>query len=315
MRSSGTGSRIIARLMALAGCAAVAAAGPVYRFPEAELLSADFTTEPWGSGSLSSRQDLAGPGVQYTLLLGTAADQGKTVIGDSWAVAAAAGLAWDGGYLPGDPAAPHAQPHDNVDISAWSRIAMRVTVMTRFAEVRMKLFMNTGLTGPSAYPSNDARNNTFWSAALTTIKGGESRLLVLDFDRAQVYDAADNPSPHSGAGEGWTNGTWHAINERDRREITNIGFEAYGSAGTTVTLDLELPATPPSLALAGNGSAGPLALQLTAADARDYRIESSADLLRWDGLTLLPCVTGAVAFTDALLPDRTRRYYRAVSVP
>jgi len=312
-REHATVAYVAIALLALIASAQPTAGGPVYRFPEAELLNSDFKTQPWGSGTLVSREDLAGEGVRLTLRLGTAQDGGKTAIGDPWPVASTADLAWDDGYLPNDPGGPHAQPHDNVDISAWARIAMRVTYQAADGELATRLFMNTGMTGPSAYPSNDARNDSAWLSPVVTVRAGEPAILILDFDDAEVWNADDNPWPHSGHGEGWTNGTRHAINERDRREITNIGFEVYGPANRTVILDVDLPAPRPIFTQAMSVEKGKLTLGLTAADANDYRIKSSTNLADWAELTVLRCVTGNVQFTDTIPPHVTRRYYRAVA--
>jgi hypothetical protein len=303
----------LALLLGLLPFAELRADSSVYWLPEAELLNSAFDTEPWGSGFLVSRQALPGQGVRFVLTLGSAGDGGKTVIGDEWQVAGTAGLAWDGGYYPNDPAGPHAQPHDNVSIAQWTRYALRVTLHGRFTEMSMRLFMNTGMTGPSAYPSNNWRNNAAWLSPVTRIKGGETKVLVLDFDAAEVYSAADNPWPHSGHGESWSDGTIHAINERDRREITNIGFEAYGTGGSEVTLDINTPGSLPELDIDVGTNGAPVALSLDVDDARDYRIEWSPDLNQWHTLTNLTIVTGTRWCVDPALPRPLLRYYRAVS--
>ena len=289
------------------------AASPVYWFPDAELMNTAFETERWGTGYLQSREDLPGEGVRFVLILGSADDSGKTVIGDEWQVAGTAGLAWDGGYYPNDPGGPHAQPHDNVSIAAWTRLALRVKLSGRFGQVSMRLFMNTGMTGPSAYPPNDARNNTAWLSPPIRIGAGETKVLVLDFEAAEARGAADNPWPHSGHGENWPDGSVRAINERDRREITNIGLEVYGTAGAEVTLDINTPGSSPELAIDAEDADCPVGLTLNADDARDYRVEWSSDLGQWHALTNLHVVTGATHCADATLPRPPVRFYRAVS--
>jgi len=286
---------------------------PVYWLPDAELMNGAFQTEPWGSGYLVSREELPGQGVRFVLTLGSESDSGKTVIGDEWPVAGTAGLGYDEGYYPNDENGPHAQPHDNVSIASWTRYALRVTLHGRFNEISMRLFMNTGMTGPSAYPSSDWRNNAAWLSPVTRIKGGETRVLVLDFDAAEVYSAADNPWPHSGHDEDWTNGTIHAINERDRREITNIGFEVYGAGDSEVTLDVNTPGSPPRLDIDAGTNGCPVALSIDADDARDYRIEWSPDLDQWHTLTNLYILTGTAQCMDPTVPRPPSRYYRAVS--
>ncbi len=201
-------------------------------------MDAQFATQAWGSGTLDTRQLLADDSVVLGLTLGTAGDAGKTALGDSWPVAAAASLAWDGGYLPGDPDEPHAQSHANVSIAEWQGIQLPVLYAAGSGEITLKLFMNTGMTGPSGYPVSSWQNDTAWGGQAVTLAVGQTAVLNLDFDLAQAWNAADNPSPHSGAGEAWLDGAWHAVNERDRREITNLGFEVYGPAGAGITLRL-----------------------------------------------------------------------------
>jgi hypothetical protein len=90
--------------------------------------------------------------------------------------------------------------------------------------------MNTGLTGPSGYPVSDWRNNTACFSAPVRLEVGQFATVVVDFDNAHVRGASDNPAPHSGHGLGWADGTHHAINEKDRHEVTNISLETYNSA-------------------------------------------------------------------------------------
>ena len=226
----------------LSGVCGIASGGS-YIYPDAELMNSEFKSQIWGSGTLDGRQDIAGQGVRFWITLGTAGDGGKTVIGDSWAVASTAGLGWDGGYYPDDPNDPHAAAHDNVSIADWDKVEVTVRYVSGPADIEMKLFMNTGLTGPSGYPSNDWHNNTAWTGQSQALSIGGIATLVLDFDNAQTWGAADNPYPHSGSGLGWADGTWHAINQRDRREVSNMGFEVYASGGyeQQIVLDVSIP--------------------------------------------------------------------------
>lgn len=218
---------------------ALDASGAYYQCPVEELMNAEFTAEAWGSGTLDNRTLLpSGDNVRFTITLGDEVDGGKTVIGDEWPVSASAGLEWDGGYLPNDPSDPHASPHHNVSIYGWDGIVMPVRYESGSGPITMKLFMNTGMTGGSGYPSGDYRNNTAWTGVAQTITVGSSAELTLDFASAQTWGAGDNPYPHSGYGEAWEDGTWHAINERDLREVTNMGFEIYGPANSQIVLSV-----------------------------------------------------------------------------
>ena len=207
-----------------------------YYYPTAELMTTDFTEQQWGSGTLQGRTRLPDDSVRFNLQLGTSQDSGKTVIGDEWPVSAAAELDWDGGYLPNSPDEDHAAPHDNVSIYGWDGIRLPLAYEAGAGPITVKLFMNTGLTGVSGYPSRDITNNTGWTGVSQVLDIGDETTLNLDFSNAQASNANDNKYPHSGAGENWRDGTWHTINERDLREVTNMGFEVYGPAGVQTTL-------------------------------------------------------------------------------
>jgi len=203
----------------------------VYCFPDAELLN--FVEQDWSTGSLEPGypQDIAGPGVRFMATLGS-----KTAFGDNWPIEPDAGLGSDGG-------------HNNVSIDAWDGIKMPVRYVAGSGDIQVRLFMNTGLTGPSGTPKNDWTNDTFWQGPLTTMSVGDVGTLHLDFSNAEVWNAADNKSPHSGAGEDWINGTWHAINERDLNEVTNLGFEIIGPSGQQITLDVNIIPEPATIAI------------------------------------------------------------------
>ena len=220
----------------------------IYIYPKAELLNANFCNETWSSGTLDGRTSLEGEAVRYSIT--TAPNPSNaTIIGDDWAVESTAGLAWDGGYLPGSPSAPHASAHSNVSIAAWDKIQMRIKYVSGQGNIQMRLFMHTGLCGASAYPPNDWTNDTGWQGPLKTLSLGETVLLELDFDNALVQFASNNKYPHSGAGESWADGSWHAVNERDRREVSNMGFEVYGPASAQIVLDVNVVPEPSAMVL------------------------------------------------------------------
>ena len=250
--------RVIGTVIAcvlLSGVCGVSSGGS-YIYPDAELMNSEFQTQIWGSGALDSRLDTAGQGVRFWITLGTAGDGGKTVIGDSWSVASTAGLGWDGGYYPNDAGDPHASPHDNVSIADWDKVEVTVRYVSGPADIEMKLFMNTGLTGPSGYPSSDGNNNTAWIGQSLALSVGDVATLELDFDSAQTWGASDNPYPHSGSGLGWADGTWHAINQRDRREVSNMGLEVYGTGyEQQIVLDVSIPEPATAVFLSAAGIA------------------------------------------------------------
>jgi len=228
-------------------CAAVAmaaapamAAGP-YTIPDAEL-TAHFTVER-GAGTLA-KTDLAGPGVEFRM---TVPD--KTAVGDNYLVGGEAGLLWD----------PMLRHHTSLAAHGSIAMAVRYVAGPAGSDVDVHLFMNTGLTGPSGNPSNQPANDTFWGGAWVTVAVGETKTVVLDFGAAEAYSAADNPEPHSGAGQAWVDGDLHAINERDRNEVSHLGIEVADFDGDTggqaVTLLVNVP-EPASMALLSAGLAG-----------------------------------------------------------
>lgn len=222
--------------------------GGVYIYPQAELMN--FQHQTWSQGSLDAGypQNPSGPSVRFVINLGENPSE-QTAIGDNWPIEPAAGLEWDGGYYPGDPSNPHASAHDNVSIAAWDGIQMPVKYLSGPGDIQLRLFMNTGLTGSSGYPANDADNDTRWQGPMTTFSVGDLSTLTLDFSNAEVWGANDNKAPHSGAGENWGDGTWRAINERDLREVTNLGFEVFGPAAARIELDANAVPEPGTISM------------------------------------------------------------------
>ena len=74
---------------------------------------------------------------------------------------------------------------------------MQVRYISGPGPITLKLFMNTGMTGPSGYPANTWQNNTGWVGESVTLAVGETRLMELDFDNAQAWGITDNPYPHT----------------------------------------------------------------------------------------------------------------------
>lgn len=247
-------------LLAAASCASAATVNP-YALPDAELTDPEFQQIPNYSSSgsaLTSRNDVAGSGVQFGVSMGTS-DFGKIGIGDPWATSSNAGLGWDS-----------VQKH-YTSLANFDGYQMTIQYVSGRvgSEVNVSLIMNTGLTGPSGFPnwnqeksdlSGDKTNDTFWAGAWTTLGLGETKTLTLDFGSAEAWNISDNKAPHTGGGEAWTNGGWYAINDRDRNEITNIGLQIADFDGDvlghSVTLHLNaqpVPA-PAGLALLSLGS-------------------------------------------------------------
>ena len=195
----------------------------VYTFSDAEMMH--LVEVQWGTSAVAVL-DVPGVGVRFDLDLADTGD-GKTGTKDDWPVHSDAGLGYDAGWYPNDPNLPHAQAHNNVSIAAWGRVEMKATVLSGPAGggVDLHLFLTTGMTGPSAYPSNDLTNDTFWGGDWVTVPVGGSAVLTMDFADCQAWNLADNKYPHTGGGLAWADGGRYAINARDLREVTAIGLE------------------------------------------------------------------------------------------
>ena len=237
-----------ALLLALAG---LASAGPYY-VPDAELAHPGFAVRWQDGGSmLLGKLDLPGPGVAFAALL---RNSGKLGIADDWPIEPAAGLAPDPG-VPGG-----CWPHDNSSLADYTSYRMLFTYAygPPGSDLDVNVFTNTGLTGLSAYPSWDWRNDTNWEApSWVSVELGETVEVELDFAAAKAWGITDNPVPHTGGGLGWPDGGVYAINDRDLHEISKLGFQIADFDGDTfgmpVVVVLNLP-EPTTLVLLGLGA-------------------------------------------------------------
>lgn len=222
--------------------------GELYTLPDGELMSNEFAPV-WGNSTVDLRADTPGAGVHYLLTL-SRIDSGKTGIGDPWPTDPAAGLLRD-------PVQGH-----YTSLAPFSGMKMMVGYLTGppGSTINVAMYMNTGLTGASGRPANDLTNDTFWGGSWVEIRQGETKMLTLDFDAAEGWNIADNKSPHTGGGLRWPNGGIYQINERDRYEVTNIGFQIAdfnGDAlGYRIELSLNVIPEPATLALCMLGMAG-----------------------------------------------------------
>jgi len=216
-----------------------------YTIPDAELLNTDAFSREWGGGSLISRSALPGEGVSYVMLLGSTGD-GKTAYGDDYRVAATANFDWDFGL-----------GHFS-SLAAYDSILLTVRYVSGPAgsNIDMHLFMNTGFTGESGFPSWDSRNNTFWGGAWSTIALGEMGMIQLDFDSAQPKpsELLDNPEPHTQAPDGFQSGDYVEINMRDRNEVSHFGFEVADfnldlARGEQIIIELNVVPEPAGIAI------------------------------------------------------------------
>ena len=236
--------RILPAIIAACVIATPALAIP-FTLPDVELLDSDeFYHQIWessGGSSLDGRADLAAGGVGFLTTLGPG-DDGKMIVGDNWPVGPLAGLLRDEGVLGGT------SPHNNSSLHIYDSFTMHVSYLDGpvGSTVSMALYMNTGLTGSSGWPSSESSNNTAWSGPWVEFEVGDTALLELDFLAAEAMSIEDNPEPHTGGGLSWPNGGIYAINDRDLHEITNIGIMIADFNGDTFSqqLSLELNVVP-----------------------------------------------------------------------
>ncbi|HUT59483.1 MAG TPA: hypothetical protein VNA25_16660 [Phycisphaerae bacterium] len=239
---------IIRRCAAVAAvvlcCAWTTGAAP-YAIPDAEMAN-QFVKE-WGYSTLDGKTDIAGPGVRFDFTLSDSNDP-KIGVGDNWPVSSDANLGWDdgGGYHAGH----------YTSLADYDSIEMLVRYVSGPAgsDIDVHLFMNTGLTGPSGYPNGDgngdATNDTFWGSAWASVPVGGQAVVTLDFDLAEAWNISDNKVPHTGGGLGWADGNQYAVNDRDRHEVSHIGFEVSDFDGDAVGESIQVVVMPDPLAAA-----------------------------------------------------------------
>lgn len=217
---------------------------PPYRIPDLELLDDTEFMKLWGEdgSKIESRTAEPGGGVTYEITLATTND-GKIGIGDRW-------NDWGMGVyldLDWDPELGHA-----TSLAAYRCYEMQVHYLgvPDGSKIQVCLYLNTGLTGPSGFPSNEPDNDTYWQCDWVTIEKGGKATLQVDFNDALADHISDNPVPHTGGGLGWYDGFSYQINDRDRHELSNIGLQVIDGGGSpstlgkTITIGLNLPGDP-----------------------------------------------------------------------
>jgi len=186
--------------------------------PEAELMIADFASKAWGPGTISSRTDIAGSGVQFNF---TGLDSGSgTGVKDDFPVDSLAG----GAMYSGHPS----------DFTRFTRYSMSIKNVGT-GSVQVCLFMNTGFTSIAGW------RDTFWQGAFVSIAPGEYVVAELDFSHSdQAWNIADDLEF-----TGHTNGE-HGTAVWRLNEVTSLGFQVLGDgAGSIVLSGTQLYIDPP----------------------------------------------------------------------
>jgi len=86
-------------------------------------------------------------------------------------------------------------------------------------------------------------------------------------------------------------------------------FAVIGESGTILQSDK----IGPRLDLLSSPGPGSYALKLIGDEGESYRIEASSDFANWTALTNFVSATGTNQFTEAVAPNLSRRFYRAVT--
>ncbi len=181
-----------------------------FTIPESKLLTSEFNAKSWGPASFL-RTDAPGNAVDFAF---TGLTTSSTGIKDNYAVDTVYGQ-----ILPS---------HGNGDFSNFSGYMLQVQNLDSLP-VGVSVFINTGFTGASGTPSNNAANDTFWQSPWTEIQPGQIAVLQMNFDNAVPWNIADNPLPHTQG----ANGVATSINAYDRTEVSSIGFQIYGPSGNS----------------------------------------------------------------------------------
>jgi hypothetical protein len=242
--------------------------------PDAELMIAEFATKNWGPGTVQSRTDVAGPGVQFNFT-GLGPDSG-TGVKDDWEVNPLAGGALYSGHY--------------CDFTRFSRYSMCIK-NTGTGEIKVCLFMNTGFTSEHAW------RDTFWQGAWVTVAPGACMVATLDFSASdQAWSIADDEefTGHSNGDSGIP--VWRL------NEVTALGFQVMGvGAGSIILIDTQLYIDPPVvIKYLSDVCVTDFTVSVTLFDFANLM---GFDIkLTWDG-TLIPFVSTDKTPLDALWPS------------
>lgn len=214
--------------------------------PDAVLANSFNFYKFWGPAILTSRTDLPGPGVEFFF---TGIGSSGSGVKDDYAI---------------DPAIG-GTGHGNGDLTSFANYTMYFFNKSATA-LAVSLIMNTGFTGGSGNPPNNANNDTFWTSDWVTVNRNTWTKITLDFDHAKAYNGSNNRDlPYANSPHGlYSEGGWYAIQHaNDLAEVSAIGFEVAYWGGSSVAGDLIVSSVPlpPTLLLLGSGLLGLIGLR------------------------------------------------------
>jgi len=203
------------------------------------VLNSEFAYK-YGNAEIVSRTDIPGVGVEFVF---SGIDNSGSAFTDDY---------------PIDPSLGGKDTHGNGDLRSFADYTMYFYNKNPY-DLDISLIMNTGFTGPSAVPSNDLRNDTFWSSDWITLNPYTAQSINLDFNNAIAYNGEDNPLPHGSYPD---DGGYYTIQRVwDLQEVSNIGFqikklgELSGSNSSLVVGSSPIP-VPTTIVLLGSGLIG-----------------------------------------------------------
>jgi parallel beta-helix repeat protein len=188
---------------------------PILTLSDAEL-GTQFAKET-GPGTVAAITDISGPGVRFDFS-GLSTSVG-TVVGDNFPVSTLVG----GAYKTYGVTNPFSTWGDFFEYTKYKLIFTNIGQDT----VTVNLKVNTGWTIPPPEYAAGWRD-TFWQNTWTSIDPGESKVITLDFNSSEVWNAGDEQEYKP-----WPDGT-AGIPVWRLDEVSDIGFQILGDGDASI---------------------------------------------------------------------------------